>query len=132
MKIDILTFCDNAQEYNNKLVIVGTFNSIAAPQFPAIHKELAIAIRVIWDSNDIGDHHISISIKKESEDVYLVNPTEIGVFTIKGLEGDGIHVNNIIVRLNNLYLPSEGKYVASLLLNDKEYTSNLILQNHKP
>ena len=34
MIVDIFTLCDSAKEYQGKLVIVGTFNTISAIQFP--------------------------------------------------------------------------------------------------
>ena len=52
MKVDIFTLCDSAQEYNNgKLVIVGTFNSIYAKNFPTDYPEFALVARIMFSQS---------------------------------------------------------------------------------
>lgn len=64
MIVDIFTLCDSAKEYQGKLVIVGTFNTISAIQFPATHPELAIVARIVMGNQEKGKHTLKISIKK--------------------------------------------------------------------
>lgn len=79
MIVDIFTLCDSAKEYQGKLVIVGTFNTISAIQFPATHPELAIVARIVMGNQEKGKHTLKISIKKENEDAYLVNPFNMDI-----------------------------------------------------
>lgn len=123
MIVDIFTLCDSAKEYHGKLVIVGTFNTISATQFPANHQELAIVARILMTKDEKGKHELEISIKKEDEDIYLVNPFKIEVDN-SDLSSDMGNVN-LIFNANNILIPCGGKYTISLKIGDFEKKSTL-------
>ena len=72
MIVDIFTLCDSAKEYQGKLVIVGTFNTISAIQFPATHPELAIVARIVMGNQEKGKHTLKISIKKKRMKMHIL------------------------------------------------------------
>ena len=45
MDIQIATLCDHAADYNGKLVITGTFDTLAARALPVVHPSCALALR---------------------------------------------------------------------------------------
>ncbi len=50
MQIEIFTVCDNAQNYQGKLVIVGTFNQIRSNKFPFIYGGFSIVGRIGYET----------------------------------------------------------------------------------
>lgn len=123
MKVDIFTLCDNAQEYDGKLIIIGTFNSIYAKEFPTLHPEFALVARVVFGEDEKGFHNIDFSIKKNSEDVYIMPLGQMTADTThtKGKEA----VINVVVKGNNILIPSAGTYVVTLKVDDKVWESDL-------
>lgn len=123
MKVDIFTLCDNAQEYDGKLIIIGTFNSIYAKEFPTLHPEFALVARVVFGEDEKGFHNIDFSIKKNSEDVYIMPLEQMTADTThtKGKEA----VINVVVKGNNILIPSAGTYVVTLKVDDKVWESDL-------
>lgn len=123
MIVDIFTLCDSAKEYQGKLVIVGTFNTISAIQFPATHPELAIVARIVMGNLEKGKHTLKISIKKENEDAYLVNPFNMDIDN-SNLQTEVGNLN-LIFNVNNLLIPSAGKYVVTLEIGELVKESTL-------
>lgn len=130
MKIDIFTLCDTAQEYNGKLMIIGTFNYIYAEKFPTIHSELALVARITFNEKEKGIHKIEICIKKNDNDTFLMplrNMT-IDTTTMKEKEA-GL---NIIIKGNNIAIPEAGIYTATIKVDGNIFESTLNIVQQKP
>lgn len=110
MDIQIFTLCDSAQEYNGKLVIVGAFNEIAAPSFPAIHPEMTIVVRTIIENEDKEGHDVEISAFKSDTGKEALLPHFKTRVETKGNIGQTVY-SNIILRTNNVPIPEAGKYI---------------------
>ena len=61
MEVQVATLCDSAHDYNHKLCIMGTFDTICSTHLPVVHPECAIALRICFKPGDEGDHEISIN-----------------------------------------------------------------------
>lgn len=119
MKIDIFTLCDTAQEYNGKLVIVGTFNEIYAEKFPATHPEMVIVARTIIEDENLESHNIEISaINAETGKPALIQPFKT-ILDTKGNKGKNVY-SNIILRMNNIFLQEPGKYIIKFRIDEME------------
>ncbi len=123
MNVDIFTLCDNAQEYNGKLVIIGTFNRIYAKSFPTLHPEFALVARVIFNEKERGIHHIDYFIKKNDEEVYIMPPGQM-IADTRNAKGKDTAVN-VVVKGCNIPIPSLGTYIVSLKVDDKVWVSDL-------
>lgn len=123
MKVDIFTLCDSAQEYGGKLIIIGTFNSIYGKEFPTLHPEFALVARVVFGEDEKGVHNIDFSIKKNGEEVYIMPPGQMTADTTNTKGKDAII--NVVVKGNNIPIPSEGTYVVTLKVDDKVWESDL-------
>lgn len=123
MKVDIFTLCDSAQEYGGKLIIVGTFNSIYAKEFPTLHPEFALVARVVFGEDEKGVHNIDFSIKKNGEEVYIMPPGQMTADTTNTKGKDAII--NVVVKGNNIPIQSEGTYIVTLKVDDKVWVSDL-------
>ena len=55
MNIEIFTLCDYAQSNNNKLTIVGTFDSFNAEKFPFTHPFFSIVARIRYNQDEIKE-----------------------------------------------------------------------------
>jgi hypothetical protein len=60
MNIQIATVCDYAADYQGKLCIQGAFDTLCAQNFPVVHPQCSIAIRVIFQPDDTGAHEFVI------------------------------------------------------------------------
>ena len=123
MKVDIFTLCDSAQEYGGKLIIIGTFNSIYAKEFPTLHPEFALVARVVFSEDEKGVHNIDFSIKKNGEEVYIMPLGQMTADTTSTKGKDAII--NVVVKGNNIPIPSAGTYVVTLKVDDKVWESDL-------
>jgi hypothetical protein len=62
MDLQVATLCDSATDYNGKLCVLGTFDTICAQQFPVIHSQCALALRLCFRSDDEGTRDFRIRI----------------------------------------------------------------------
>lgn len=127
MRTDIFTLCDSAQEYNGKLVIIGTFNEIVAQKFPTVHPEMAIVARATIEEGDQESYDMEISaIDEQTGEAALFQPLKAHV------DNKGNKVNptysNMIVRLNNLVLQKPGKYIIRFRIGDVGQETKLIVK----
>ena len=106
----IFTICDSAQEYNGKLVIVGAFNEIAVPFFPAKHPEMTIVVRTIIENEDKDGHDVEISAFKADTGNEALFPHLRTRLETKGNIGKTVS-SNVILRTNNVLIPEPGKYI---------------------
>lgn len=112
MNIDIITFCDSAHDYNGKLVIAGTFNTITANSFPVIPSEFSFVVNASFEPAEFGHHKGCFKIyKKDKPDLILVNigmPINVG----NANPGQKAYMN-ICGSLAGTPIPEPGTYVAS-------------------
>lgn len=69
MEYEIFTICDNAQNYNGKLVIVGTFDTIFSQSFPLTYDAFSLAVKINCPTSEIKDPAIQIDLKEMSSDI---------------------------------------------------------------
>ncbi|WP_289293350.1 MULTISPECIES: hypothetical protein [Bacteroides] len=109
MEIEILTLADNAQNYQGKLVVVGTFNMINSLSFPFKYSfTLVCKFRLLKDEKIFEN----ISIKLIDENEAIIAPEVTGKLTSEG----GIDGNNpfktidFIVNFNQVEFAKEGVF----------------------
>ena len=54
MNIQVAVLCDAATDDNGKLNLLGCFDTIYAPQMPAVHPQCSVALRVTFQPEDEG------------------------------------------------------------------------------
>lgn len=60
MTVHIATLCDSATDYSGKLCILGAFDTLCAREFPVVHPQCSLAIRIGYDQEDAGRHQMVI------------------------------------------------------------------------
>lgn len=111
MDIQIATLCDFAADYNGKLVISGTFDTLAARALPVVHPACALAMRFCFTPEDAGRHKLSINII--NEDGESLDPNNMPIepeFEIQLPKGVPFLTRNIVMNLQGLRFPEAGLY----------------------
>ena len=59
--MEVLTalIADSASDYQGKLCVLGSFDTICARQYPAVHPHCSIALRLLFRTGDEGEAHDS-------------------------------------------------------------------------
>jgi hypothetical protein len=112
MKVEILTVCDYATNYGNKLCIIGaaeTFHSTAPQSFLT---NCFLVYRLRFEVGEEGDHNLKIVISDE-------DGKEVKQFTKSNIKAvlrpDGGFIPNLaMIPLNGILLPKYGEFSISL------------------
>jgi hypothetical protein len=111
MDIQIATLCDFAADYNGKLVISGTFDTLAARAVPVVHPACALAMRFCFTPEDAGRHKLSINII--NEDGESLDPNNMPIepeFEVALPKNVPFLTRNIVMNLQGLRFPETGIY----------------------
>ena len=120
MKVELFTFCDFAQENGGKLTVVGTFDTIISRNFPCIHPQLSVVIRLRFDLWEFANHNFRI----ESYDLN----GEVGIESIRGNvevrgAGNATAVSHLVFTISNLHFKKSGILNFVLYIDEKEIMS---------
>lgn len=111
MDIQIASLCDFAADYNGKLVISGTFDTLAARALPVVHPACALALRFCFTPEDEGRHKLSINII--NEDGESLDPNNMPIkpeFDVHLPNAMPFLTRNIVMNLQGLRFPADGIY----------------------
>ena len=120
MKIELFTFCDFAQENSGKLTIVGTFDTIVSRNFPCVHSQLSVVIRLRFDLWEFSNHQFRIETKDLDGDM-VIKPIK-GNVEVKGV-GNATAVSHLVFSISNIHFKSSGVINFTLYIDDKEAAS---------
>ena len=117
MNIQVAVLCDAATEDNGKLNLLGSFDTIYAPQLPAIHPQCAVALRVTFASGDEGARQLKLNFVN-ADGRAIMPPVEIPVAVALP---DDVHflTRNFIVNIQQLKFSEAGLYSVDVRLDDK-------------
>ena len=117
MKTELFTFCDFAQESGGKLTIVGTFDTIISRNFPCIHPQLSVVIRIRFDLWEFSSHSFRIEARDLGGEVSIEPVT--GTVEVKGA-GNASAVSHLVFTISNLRFQSSGVVNFVLYIDDRE------------
>ena len=112
MNVDIITFCESVHNYEGKLVIVGTFNTLTTDKFPVLPRDFSFAVSISFDPSECGEYAGNLKLyKKDNPGISLVDinmpltiqPSATGQKSFANLSGSLVGVS----------IPEPGTYVAS-------------------
>jgi len=117
MNIQVAVLCDAATEDNGKLNLLGSFDTIYAPQLPAVHPQCAVALRLTFMSGDEGARQIKLNFVN-ADGRAIMPPIEIPVAVALP---DDVHfvTRNFIVNIQQLKFAEEGLYSVDVRLDGK-------------
>jgi len=120
IKTELFTFCDFAQENGGKLTVVGTFDTIISRNFPCIHPQLSVVIRIRFDIWEFGMHAFRI----ETRDLDGETVMEAISGNMEVMEaGNASSVSHLVFSISNLHIKKPGLVNFVLYIDDKEIGS---------
>ncbi len=117
MNIQVAVLCDAATDDNGKLNLLGAFDTIYAPQLPAVHPQCSVALRVTFMSGDEGDRKLKLNFV-DADGRSIMPPIDIPVAVTLP---DDAHflTRNFIVNIQQLKFTEAGVYSVDVRLDDK-------------
>jgi len=108
MEVQVATLCDSAHDYNHKLCIIGTFDTICSTRLPVIHPQCAIALRICFKPGDEGEHDIAINfIDDDGKPKMPPLRSRIGI----KLPADAYFLTrNLVINIQQLRFDSVGQF----------------------
>jgi hypothetical protein len=130
MNIQVAVLCDAATEDHGKLNLLGSFDTIYAPQLPAVHPQCAVALRVTFTAGDEGQRRLKLNFVN-ADGHAIMPPIEIPVAVELP---DDVHfvTRNFIVNIQQLKFDEEGLYSVDVRLDDKSQTGIPLLVKLPP
>jgi hypothetical protein len=120
MKTELFTFCDFAQENSGKLTVVGTFDTIISRNFPCVHPQLSVVIRLRFDLWEFSNHQFRIETR-DLDGGMIISPIQ-GNLEVKGV-GNATAVSHLVFTISNLHFKNPGVINFILYIDDKEFSS---------
>lgn len=121
MTIQIAVLCDAATDYNGKLNLLGTFDTILTTQLPAVHPQCSVALRISFNRIEEGSHKIKMNFV--DEDGKLVMPS-IDMPADVQIPGDAnFLVRNFIINIQQLKFERPGQYSIDVAIDGRHEMS---------
>jgi Family of unknown function (DUF6941) len=118
MNIQVAVLCDAAtDDPQGKLNLLGAFDTIFAAQWPAIHPQCAVALRVTFMSGDEGERKLKLNFVN-ADGKSIMPPIDIPVAV--AMPDDAHFVTrNFIVNIQGLKFAEAGLYSVDVRLDDE-------------
>lgn len=119
MQLTLATLCDSASDYQGKLCVLGTFDTLCANQFPVTHPQCSLALRLLFFPADAGKHTMNIELRDEAGKSLMpaINPAIDVVFPPGGAP---FISRNLVLNLQRLAFEKAGLYFFSISVNEKQ------------
>jgi hypothetical protein len=121
MTIQVAVLCDAATDYNGKLNVLGTFDTIFAPQLPVQHPQCSIATRIAFDRIEEGRHQLRMSFIDEDGQP-IMPPMDVAVEVVFPQDATFMS-QNFIVNIQQLKIQKTGHYSIDLSLDGRQLSS---------
>jgi hypothetical protein len=115
MTIQVAVLCDAAADYNGKLNLLGTFDTIYSPVMPTQHPQCSVAVRIAFDRMEEGPHTLEVSFVDEDGHPIMRSmklPGEV-VFPPEATFAS----RNFIVNIQQMVFAKEGLYSVNLAMD---------------
>lgn len=121
MTIQIAVLCDAATDYNGKLNLLGTFDTIFSGKFPAMHPQCSIALRIVFDRIEEGSHKLRMNFG--DEDGKLIMPS-MDVPVDVAFPPDATFISrNFVVNIQQLKFDKPGLYSIDVAVDGRQTIS---------
>jgi hypothetical protein len=132
MNIQVAVLCDAATvDSNDKLNLLGAFDTICTPQLPAVHPQCSVALRLTFSSGDEGQHNLRLNFV--DADGRSIMP-DFPPIPVDVTLPEDIHfgTRNFIVNFQQLSFAEPGLYSIDISLDDRPQASIPLLVRHNP
>jgi hypothetical protein len=130
MNIQIAALCDAATDYNGKLNLLGTFDTIVTHELPAMYPSCSIALRISFNRIEEGAHKVKMNFVDE-DGKYVMPSIEMPVQVEIPAEANFL-VRNFVINIQQLKFDKPGQYSIDLAIDGRQETSIPLLVRHIP
>lgn len=121
MEIQVATLCDSAMDYNSKLCVLGTFDTIGSRNVPIVHPQCALALRICFRTVDEGKHKLSIRmVDEDGQDKMQALEANIEIRVPEGAE---FLTRNMILNFQPLRFEKAGMYSFEIAMDGEALAS---------
>jgi len=116
LRIEVFVLCEAAQEFDGRLNLLGTFETVQVPDVPLVLPGLSAAIRMRFWPEEAGWHQCILRIIG-NDGGFVAQDVETE-FVTSGAEQNGCQTVNLIVRFQNIAFHDAGEYSLELYLDE--------------
>jgi hypothetical protein len=117
---EIFTFCDFAQENQGNLTVVGTFDTIITKNFPCVHPQLSVVIRLRFNISEFNAHTFRIETRDMDGEKCMEGIS--GKIDVHGV-GNATAVSHLVFCITGLHFKNAGVINFVLYIDDREQAS---------
>jgi hypothetical protein len=121
MTIQVAVLCDAATDYNGKLNLLGTFDTIYAPEMPTQHPQCSVAVRIAFDRNEEGRHTLNLNFVDEDGQP-IMKSMQIPMDLVFPPDATFIS-RNLVVNIVQLTFSKAGLYSVDLSMDERPLSS---------
>jgi hypothetical protein len=119
VQVLLATLCDFAADYQGKLCILGSFDTLCSQKFPVEHPQCSFALRLCFDNEDSGN--VALTIRALGpEDENIIPPFPVNIDATMPNAFTPFVTRNIVLNLQRLKLEKPGLYRFIVERNDEE------------
>lgn len=130
MNIQVAVLCDAATNDNEKLNLLGAFDTIYAQQLPAIHPQCAVALRLTFNPGEEGHHQLTLNFVN-ADGRAMMPPMDLPA-SVTIPEDAHFLTRNFIVNIQQLKFNEAGMFSVDLLMDGRPQASIPLLVKHVP
>lgn len=121
MEIQIAALCDAAADFNGKLCLLGTFDTILAQQMPAVHPQCSIALRVVFSRIEEGKHKVRMEfVNDDGQPVMQAIDIQVEIV----LPSDATFLaRNFVVNIQQMRFERPGNYAINVAIDGRQEAS---------
>ena len=120
MNIQVAVLCDSATEYQNRLCILGIFDTIRTHKLPATKPQCSIALQILWTKIEEGSHTIKTRFMDDDGNPAL-KPVNSSVEVIIPPKSSFVTTNHIL-NIQQLKFTKTGNYLIVIDIDGKMAT----------
>jgi len=132
MNVQMAVLCDAAtQDSSSKLNILGAFDTIYAPQMPAVHPQCAVALRITFQTGDEGKHSLQLNFMDADGRSIMPNFPPVPLEVVLP---EDVHfvTRNFIVNIQQLRFAEVGLYSVDVRIDDRSQAAIPLLVKFLP
>lgn len=120
MNVQIAVLCDAATDYNGKLNLLGTFDTVLTHQMPAVHPQCSVALRIVFEKIEEGPHRVKMNFV--DEDGKFIMPSIEMPFDVALPADASLLARNFIVNIQQLKFDKPGQYAIDIAIDGRHET----------
>ena len=120
MNIQVAVLCDSATEYQNRLCILGIFDTLRTHQLPATKPQCSIALQILWTKIEEGSHTIKTRFMDDDGNPTL-KPVNSSVEVLIPPKSSFVTTNHIL-NIQQLKFTKSGNYLIVINIDGKMAT----------